>query len=144
MRRKLVTVLVGLLIAGLLLPIALGGHKRGPDERAAVTAAEQWLQLVDQKRYGESWSEAATYFQQAVPKEKWTEQLEAVRSPLGAVTSRTLVGAKRVKALPGAPDGDYVVIRFRTSFENKKSATETVTPMMDGDRGWRVSGYYIK
>jgi len=42
------------------------------------------------------------------------------------------------------PDGDYVIIQFDTSFENKKSAIETVTPMLDKDGVWRVSGYYIK
>ena len=40
--------------------------------------------------------------------------------------------------------GEYVVIQFETSFENKKAAVETVTPMMDKDGIWRVSGYYIK
>jgi len=38
----------------------------------------------------------------------------------------------------------YVVIEFTASFENKKSAIETVTPMMDKDGKWRVSGYYVK
>jgi hypothetical protein len=47
-------------------------------------------------------------------------------------------------SLPGAPDGQYVVIKFNTWFENKKSAIETVTPKMDKDGMWRVSGYYIK
>jgi hypothetical protein len=47
-------------------------------------------------------------------------------------------------SLPGAPDGEYVVIQFGTSFENKKTAIETVTPMLDKDGKWRVSGYYIK
>jgi hypothetical protein len=46
--------------------------------------------------------------------------------------------------LPGAPDGEYVVIQYETSFENKKSAIETITPMLDEDGRWRVSGYYIK
>jgi hypothetical protein len=46
-------------------------------------------------------------------------------------------------SLPGAPDGEYVVIRFKTEFENKKEAYETVTPMKDKDGEWRVSGYYI-
>jgi hypothetical protein len=32
----------------------------------------------------------------------------------------------------------------QTSFENKKAAVETVTPMMDKDGIRRVSGYYIK
>jgi hypothetical protein len=47
-------------------------------------------------------------------------------------------------SLPGAPDGEYVIIQFATSFENKTSAVETITPMMDKDGQWRVSGYYIK
>ena len=48
------------------------------------------------------------------------------------------------RTVPGAPDGEYVVIQFETSFENKKSAVETVTPMRDKDGRWRVSGYYVK
>ncbi|MGB5422961.1 MAG: DUF4019 domain-containing protein [Desulfobacterales bacterium] len=28
--------------------------------------------------------------------------------------------------------------------ENKASAVETITPMLDKDGQWRVSGYYIK
>ena len=49
-----------------------------------------------------------------------------------------------MSSIPGAPDGEYVVIQFKTSFENKKSGIETVTPMLDKDGKWRVSGYYIK
>ena len=47
-------------------------------------------------------------------------------------------------SLPSVPDGEYVVIQFKASFENKKSAIETITPMMVKDGKWRVSGYYIK
>jgi len=46
--------------------------------------------------------------------------------------------------VPGAPDGEYVVIRFSTSFEKKQSAIESITPMLDSDGVWRVSGYFIK
>jgi phosphoglycolate phosphatase len=31
-----------------------------------------------------------------------------------------------------------------TVFENKKSAIETITPTLDNDGEWRVSGYFIK
>jgi hypothetical protein len=47
-------------------------------------------------------------------------------------------------SLPGAPDGEYVVIQFMSSFENKRFAIETVTPMKDKDAKWRVSGYYMR
>jgi hypothetical protein len=46
-------------------------------------------------------------------------------------------------SLPGAPDGEYVVIRYDTTFENKRASVETVTPMRDVDGTWRVSGYYV-
>jgi predicted SnoaL-like aldol condensation-catalyzing enzyme len=58
--------------------------------------------------------------------------------------SRKVKSATYTTSLPGAPDGQYVVIQFNTSFENKKSRVETVTPRMDSDGKWRVSGYYIK
>jgi len=35
-------------------------------------------------------------------------------------------------------------LKTAVSFENKKSAVETITPMLDKDKKWRVSGYYIK
>jgi hypothetical protein len=54
------------------------------------------------------------------------------------------VSAKFARSLPGAPDGEYVVIQFTTSFDGKAVATETVTPMKDPDGHWRVSGYYIR
>jgi len=52
--------------------------------------------------------------------------------------------AQPATSLPGAPDGDYVVIQFQTSFANKASAVETITPMRDRDGAYRVSGYFIR
>jgi hypothetical protein len=49
-----------------------------------------------------------------------------------------------VEKLQGAPDGKYVTIRYETVFENKASAVETITPMLDPDGIWRVSGYFIR
>ena len=58
--------------------------------------------------------------------------------------SRNLKSAAFTKTLPGAPDGEYVVIQYDSSFEHKQSAAETITPMLDKDGEWKVSGYYIK
>jgi hypothetical protein len=113
-------------------------------EDEAQKSAEQWLSLVDAGKYSESWKTAATYFQGAVSQEQWKQSLNAVRKPLGELVSRKLKNAKYTKSLPGAPDGEYVVLQFNTSFTNKKQAIETVTPMIDKDGKWKVSGYYIK
>jgi hypothetical protein len=58
--------------------------------------------------------------------------------------SRKTISQNHTKTLPGAPEGEYVVIQYKTSFKNKASAIETVTPALDKDGIWRVSGYYIK
>lgn len=113
-------------------------------EKAAIDASKAWLKLVDEGKYAESWNEAAQYFKNAVSREQWKASLEAVRTPLGNVLSRKLKSQQYTKTLPGAPDGEYVVIQYETSFKNKKNAIETITPMMDKDGKWRVSGYYIK
>jgi len=79
-----------------------------------------------------------------VKQEQWEQSLQTVRKPLGKSISRQVKTKTYKTSLPGAPDGEYVVIQFETSFENKKSAIETVTPMMDKDGMWRVSGYFIR
>ena len=113
-------------------------------EQEAVKAAETWLQLIDNGVYAQSWSQAASYFKTAVNDSQWEQTLKAVRGPLGKILTRKLISSQYLTSVPGAPDGEYVVIQFETSFENKKSAVETITPMLDKDGIWRVSGYYIK
>ena len=88
--------------------------------------------------------EAAEYFRAAVTREQWQRSMRAFRRPLGRVVSRKLKSKQYTNTLPGAPDGEYVVIQYETSFENKKSAIETIIPMLDEDGKWRVSGYYVK
>jgi hypothetical protein len=136
--------ILGLVIVGLILS---GGSATASDAAkmaAAVSAAEKWLATVDAGGYAESWKEAAELFRNAVKPEQWEQSLQAVRKPLGKLVSRKVQTKTYKTSLPGAPDGEYVLIQFETSFENKKTAVETVTPMMDKDGKWRVSGYYIK
>ena len=113
-------------------------------ESAALFAAKKWLSLVDKEEYAESWKEANEYFRHTVQPQLWVESLKALREPFGKLISRTVKTKVYKTALPGAPDGEYVVIEFKTSFEHKKTAVETVTPMLGKDGVWRVAGYYIK
>jgi hypothetical protein len=112
-------------------------------ERAAQNSAVVWLALVDSSKYSESWEEASQLFKRQVTKQQWETALNSVRSPLGKLNSRSLKSAEYSTTLPGAPDGEYVVMQFETSFEKKKSAIETVASMKDEGK-WKVSGYYIK
>ena len=116
-----------------------------PDAKAAAwEAAIDWLALVDSKQHSESWSEAASLFKDKVSRKQWVNAIRPARGPLGVMQSRSFLGAAYKTQLPGAPDGKYVVIQYRTTFENKADAVETITPMLEEDGTWRVSGYFIR
>jgi hypothetical protein len=126
----------------------LGPSDAGAANQAAVEqatkAAESWLKLLDNGAYRACYQQASQIVKDHLSEEEFVHQFSTARKPLGAVVSRKLKVAQYATSLPGAPDGQYVVMEYDTSFANKKSATETVTPMLDSDGQWRVSGYYIK
>lgn len=113
-------------------------------EQEGSKAAEEWLVMVDSGAYGESWDESSSLFQSNVPREDWVLALERVHTPLGAILSREMKDTEFTTTQPGVPDGEYVVIRFNTSFEKKQAAIETVTVMKDEDGTWRAAGYFIQ
>lgn len=111
---------------------------------SAVRAANAWLKIIDGGKYDDSWKDASSFFKSHVSEQQWARQVGPARGALGAVVSRKVTSIKYLTTMPGAPDGQYVVIQYETSFAHKKSASETVTPMLDSDGRWRVSGYYIR
>lgn len=110
----------------------------------AIKSSKSWLDLIDTAKYAESWQEASHLFKTAISKEDWNSTIKGIRASLGNTIERKLKSSEYRKTMPGAPDGEYVVIQYETSFENKKTAVETITPMLDKDGKWRVAGYYIK
>jgi len=137
----------GVLLGVALVAVSLcgcGGARNPEAEAAAVEAARAWLTLVDGGQYEESWESAAELFKGAVQKEQWTQAMTSMRKPFGENLSRELKSKRYRTSLPRAPDGEYVIIQFKASFENKKAAVETITPMLGPDGQWRVSGYFMK
>ena len=113
-------------------------------ETAAKAAADIWLALVDDTRYEPAYQSAASIFQKLVTKEQWIKLAGNGRSLLGRSRSRVVQDTKFSATMPGAPDGQYVVIHYQTSFEKKAAATETVTTLLDSDGQWKVCGYFIR
>ena len=108
----------------------------------SVTAKE-WLNIIDTGNYAESWQKADSFFKSQLSQKKWDNALKGVRSPLGAVISRSKISTKMYSSLPGVPDGEYLVIQFQTEFQNKKSSTETLT-LSKSSGQWLPVGYFIK
>jgi hypothetical protein len=132
------------LIALLALLAAPAVMAQNTKTEAAQKSAESWLALVDKGDYAASYDQASNSFRSALTKDKWVDTSKAVRSPLGKLVSRKLQNAQYTTQLPGAPDGEYVVIQYQTSFENKQEAVETVVMQLEKDGQWKASGYFIK
>ena len=114
------------------------------DTSAGMAAVTEWLASIDRGAYGEGWDRAAQRFRESIDRPKWEIAADAARRPAGVVISRKLRTATFARALPGAPEGEYVVIQYDTVFEKVPLAAETVTSEREKDGAWRVSGYWIK
>ena len=115
-----------------------------PKATAAQAAARDWLALADRSDVQASWNAAGKKFQVAIPTAGWADSLAKARTPLGPVKSRTISKTGFKKTFPGAPDGDYALIIYATSFVNKGEGHETLTLERESDGKWRVVGYFIR
>lgn len=112
-------------------------------EAAAVTEAQQWVQLVDAGDYSQSWEAAARTFRSVVTVEQWIEAIGSVRKKFGINTGRELSAATFTKTLPGAPEGEYVVIQYSADFAERSDVVETLTVVRE-DGKWKTVGYFMK
>ena len=139
-RRALLVVLAGCLSA-----IGVGSAlAQDPRATAAQKEARSWLELTDRGDALASWRTTGKQFQNAIGADKWADSLKQVRPPLGALVERTLLSTQFTTSFQGAPDGDYVLLVFRSSFAKKIDSRETVTLEHEADGAWRVIGYFIR
>ncbi len=129
----------------LLLIIATTSSPSHAEESSdtAQHTVEAWLSHLDNADYDKTWQHTAPLFQAQVDQQAWANMAHQARRPLGEFKSRALIGAAYHSQLPGALSGDYIVFQYRTTFENKTDAVETVTPMLVEGR-WLVSGYFVR
>ena len=123
------------------------------DRPGALSAAGKWLTLVDANNYGESWEQASSLFKDGIrtaslflagiSKQQWRSTLSATLVPLGRVRSRELRSEQYVNELPSAPEGEYFVLEYETSFERQRKVDERLILMKDADGEWRVAEYRV-
>ncbi|WP_404335351.1 DUF4019 domain-containing protein [Sphingomonas sp. MMS12-HWE2-04] len=121
-------------------PAAIPSAEANP---AGLDAAKAWVALVDQGNWHESWQTAAATFRGQVSDAGWAEMITPVRKPLGAAVVRKFASVVKTKTLPGAPEGDYEVLKFQTNFAQRSGSTETIIVVREAS-AWRVAGYFIR
>ena len=135
-------------------PRASRGHRRragapqaddphAAEELAAQRQALGFLGYLDQGRFADSYAYTGMLIRAQLDRDAFSAQIQKTRAGTGALQSRELIDAGYTTTVPGAPEGQYVVLHYHASFANRQDAVETLT-LAFAKGYWRVVGYYIK
>jgi hypothetical protein len=113
------------------------------DEQAAERQALGFVGYLDHGRYADSYAYTGMLIRAQLDRDSFAKQLEKARAGTGGLLSRELIDASYTTTVPGAPEGQYVVLHYSASFANRQETVETLT-LAFAKGYWRVSGYYIK
>jgi Protein of unknown function (DUF4019) len=113
------------------------------EERAAERQALGFLGYLDKGRFADSYAYTGMLIRAQVDRESFSSQVEKARAGTGTLQARELMDATYATTVQGAPEGQYVVLRYHSSFADRQQAEETLT-LAFAKGYWRVSGYYIK
>lgn len=116
------------------------------DPRASETQyiAREWLKHTDAGNGQAAWQAAGKKFQAKQTPEQFTQELAALRAPLGALLQRTLNKAEFRADFPDQPLGEYAVLQFRSAVTNRSIVIETISLERESDGRWRVVGYALR
>jgi len=131
------------LLAMLLLLVGVALHPGAHAQDAQ--AGDDFLKLVDAKKYGESWDQSSDFLKQSVSRNEWATQMVKARETIGQVASRKLKSSVPQKDPAGAPPGDYLLQTYETVFSSQGAPKTETLPMIRGADGkWRAVGYFIR
>ena len=133
-----------MLAAMALFAIALPATGQDPRRNEAVSAARDWLVLLDKHDVKQLYETSGKRFREGISAEKWAAVAESGRQQFGAVKSRTLLGAESPPETPNRPKGDFMTVVFRADFDKRGVGTESLTLEREADGKWRVIGYLMK
>jgi hypothetical protein len=130
----------------MLMTVAVAGcNSPNPEDatKDGIAAANQWLGLIDAGKYDDAWANSADEIKSIGPKEGFAKMMEQTRAPLGKEISRSVADKAYAKDPQNASPGEYVQAHFHASFENAKSATETIIVKKQADGSWKVGQYTV-
>lgn len=113
------------------------------DTRAteAQAAANTWLASFDTGEGADNWLQSASIFKERVRQEDWQKRVDDQRTQFGRLKTRTLKGMEFTRQLENAPDGEYFVLRYLSTYAKKDTVVEILVPTRDRDGNWKIANY---
>ncbi len=139
MKRFIYIIIIGSLV------LSGGAYANEEEAKAGSLAAQKWLEMIDSGNYKQAWSSAHGFLHGTMPEDKWVKETTKARNKLGAVIGRTLTSSKYTTKLPvpGAPEGEYVISTFDTTFKKKGRKLEAVIVAKTDDGIWKVTSSVV-
>jgi hypothetical protein len=142
MTRRLAAVLV------LLLGSSVAGSsvRAQPDsvpaetQRAVRTAAQEWLSLMAERDFEESWDEAAPLLREQIDQDEWQQRAAQLADSIGTPSARTFTTMESRDTLRQSA-GPFVILRARAT--HAAGPFEELLVLTPVDEEWRVAGYRV-
>ena len=116
----------------------MAGSARDTRLKAIAATLDQFLIMLNEGQYDQSFDAASPDFRSGVTKAAWANNLRQNREPLGKATDHQL---KTIDTNTDLTTGKKTyVVPVASKFE-KGSATETITVVQDADNQYRVADY---
>lgn len=115
-----------------------------PRDKAAESLALNFIGLVDAGKVDKTWEYTASVVRNRLARSAWEENIAATRKVFGSNLKRKYLAHRHFDRLPEAPDGDYLIVVYRSAFERKADCAESVTLARESNGKWRVAGYFVR
>lgn len=127
-------------------PAQQGAAQADVDPNTLVRNALQVAQAVDQNQIAQLYDAASATAKRTVTRDAFISTVSTARRPLGAPVSRTWWSVTRqvIPADGQAPAGNYISVRFVTSFNGGSTAAELISFRLDEDGVLRLAGYVLQ
>lgn len=109
-------------------------------DKAIELSKDLFLALEDNTLY----DKMSPYSRKLYSRKAWDLSFSNAVAPLGKAISRSYMGSNQARVLWQTPQGDYLTLNFRTTFQNStKPIFETLSFFSDDGKTWVPVGYQI-
>jgi len=106
--------------------------------------ASNYLKLLDQKHYKKAWLTMSDLFQTLNEQAQWQSRQQIIRSAYGSLISRQFLRINYRQSYASSPDSSYVIIQYKSIFQNKADTNETVVLDCRNSSSCSVRDYILR